>query len=237
MTDRMSVLYDLSHATLYGECLFVAICHATEFPPDHWENQNRRKSQLRRLQNWFLGCFFGFCDPKMPLFDRKSTGSLPYLELVLQFMSRLSISHQPKLLVENRPNATENRPTSTQNRPDATFLCHFATLLRRFVQVANCDLRRIVLDFLTSLIRVGWRDNVLRFVSIPRWRVGLTRSDRRFCYGDSSRFLPECPPVGCAFSLSRAPGVRSRFHRPEWQRSEGFPSSHFPHSCISCDSW
>ena len=149
MTDRMSVLYDLSHATLYGECLFAAICHATGFPPDHWENQNRRKSQLRRLQNWFLGCFFGFCDPKMPLFDRKSTGGLPYLELVLQFMSRLSIPHQPKLLVENRPNATENRP-------NATILCHFATLLRHLATIlchsahdAKVDLRRIAYDFLT----------------------------------------------------------------------------------------
>ena len=70
-------------------------------------------------------------------------------------MSRLSISHQPKRLVENRPNATENRPDPTQNRPNATFLCHFATLSGHFAHDTNSDLRRIASDFLTSRIRVG----------------------------------------------------------------------------------
>ncbi len=70
-------------------------------------------------------------------------------------MSRLSISHQPKRLVENRPNATENRPTSTQNRPDATFLCHFATLSCHSVRDTNSGLRQIACDFLTAGNRVG----------------------------------------------------------------------------------
>ena len=70
-------------------------------------------------------------------------------------MSRLSISHQPKRLVENRPNATENRPDPTQNRPDPTFLCHFATLLGHFVHDTNSGLRQIASDFLTAGNRVG----------------------------------------------------------------------------------
>ncbi len=115
----------------------------------------RRKSELRRLQNRFLGCFFRFGGPKSRLFDRKSTGGLPYLGLLSRVMSRPSISHQPKLLVVSRPNATENRPTSTQNRHDATFLCHFATLLRHSAHDANSRLRRIACDFLTTWNSVG----------------------------------------------------------------------------------
>ena len=70
-------------------------------------------------------------------------------------MSRLSITHQPKRLVENRPNATENRPNATVLRPNATETRPNATVLRHFAHVAKVDLRRIALDFLTSRIRVG----------------------------------------------------------------------------------
>ena len=69
--------------------------------------------------------------------------------------SRLSITHQPKRLVENRPNPTENRPTLTEMRPDATEMRPNATLLRHFAYVANSGLRQIACDFLTSRIRVG----------------------------------------------------------------------------------
>ena len=95
----------------------------------------------------------------MPLFDRLSPIGFEAfcrnLHCCCGFRRGASITHQPKVPAKNRPNATENRPTSTQNRPDATFLCHFATVSRPFVQVANSDLRRIVCDFLTSRIRVG----------------------------------------------------------------------------------
>ena len=95
----------------------------------------------------------------MPLFDRKFRmrlgGCLQYPMILSRFASRLAISHQPKLLVKNRPNPTENRPTLTENRPDATFSCHFATLLRHFAHDTNSHLRQIVSDFLTSGNRVG----------------------------------------------------------------------------------
>ena len=70
-------------------------------------------------------------------------------------MSRLSITHQPKRLVENRPNATENRPNATFLCHLRALLCHLATLLRHSVHVANSDLRRIACDFLTLGNRMG----------------------------------------------------------------------------------
>ena len=112
--------------------------------------------------------FLAFSRLKMPLFDRKSRmclrAVLRYPVILSRFASRLSISHQPKLLVKNRPNATENRPTLTQNRPDQTILCHFATLLRHSVHDTNSDLRRIACDFLTSSNRVGG----IRFAALRR---------------------------------------------------------------------
>ena len=84
---------------------------------------------------------------------------LPYLTLLSRVTSRLSISHQPQLLVENRPNATENRPNATILCHFATILCHLATLLRHFVHDTKVDLRRIACDFLTIGNRMG-RTNV-----------------------------------------------------------------------------
>ena len=70
-------------------------------------------------------------------------------------MSRLSISHQPKLLVENRPNATENRPNATVLRPNATETRPNATLLGHSVHDAKVDLRQFSENFLTLGNRVG----------------------------------------------------------------------------------
>ena len=91
----------------------------------------------------------------MALFDRQSPGSLRYLTLASWVMSRLSISHQPKLPVVSRHFATVLRRDATILCHLRALLCHFATLLRHFVHVANSDLRRIACDFLTSRIRVG----------------------------------------------------------------------------------
>ena len=112
----------------------------------------------------------------MPLFDRKSPirfeAFCRNLHCCCEFRRGASITHQPKVPVKNRPNATKNRPDATENRPDATFLCHFATLLRHFVQRGNSDLRRIVFDFLTNTVRVGEseRSTLNRYRSTARHR-------------------------------------------------------------------
>ena len=112
----------------------------------------------------------------MPLFDRKSPirfeAFCRNLHCCCEFRRGASITHQPKVPVKNRPDATENRPDATENRPDATFLCHFATLLRHFVQRGNSDLRRIVFDFLTNTVRVGEseRSTLNRYRSTARHR-------------------------------------------------------------------
>ncbi len=48
---------------------------------------NRRKSQLRRLKNRFLGCFSGFRGPKSRVFDRNPLICIPYLELLSRVAS------------------------------------------------------------------------------------------------------------------------------------------------------
>ena len=70
-------------------------------------------------------------------------------------MSSLSIPHQPKLLVENRPNATENRPNATILCHLRALLCHLGAILCHSMHDANSGLRRIVCDFLTAGNRVG----------------------------------------------------------------------------------
>ena len=120
---------------------------------------NRRKSQLRTLKNRF----FRFLRPENATFRSQITdrfrGVLHYPAFLSWLMSRLSISHQPKRLVENRPNATENRPNATVLRPNATEMRPNATVLRHFAHIANSHLRRIACDFLTSGNRVGVRKN------------------------------------------------------------------------------
>ncbi len=116
---------------------------------------NRRKSQLRRLKNRF----FRFLRPQKATFRSQITdafrGALRYPVILSWFASRLSITHQPKQLVENRPNATENRPNATVLRPNATEMRPNATLLRHFVHDAKVHLRRIAFRFLTDSVRVG----------------------------------------------------------------------------------
>ena len=123
--------------------------------------QNRRKSQLRRLKNRF----FRFLMPENATFRSQIAdrfrGTLRYPVILSWLASRPSISHQPKRLVENRPNATVLRPNATEMRPNAT-------LLRHFVHDAKVHLRRIACDFLTSRIRVGAHP-IHRTVFVVAW--------------------------------------------------------------------
>ena len=112
-------------------------------------------------KNGFWGVFRSQKDTFRSQIADRFRGVLRYPIILSRFASRVSITHQPKRLVKNRPNPTENRPTLTENRPDATFSCHFATLLRHFVHNAKVDLRRIACDFLTSRNRVGVGDGFL----------------------------------------------------------------------------
>ncbi len=99
-------------------------------------SQNRRKSQLRRLKNRFLGCFFGFCDPKSRLFDRKSPicfGRFGRISNSHRGLCRWSFDwHSPQLPTENRPSATQNRPSATFSRHLETFSRHLETISRHF---------------------------------------------------------------------------------------------------------
>ncbi len=130
--------------------------------------QNRRKSQFERLKNRF----FRFLRPQNATFRSQIAdrfrGTLRYPAFLSWLASRPSISHQPKRLVENRPNATENRPNATVLRPNATEMRPNATLLRHFVHDAKVHLRRIACDFLTSRIRVG-TPPIHRTVFVVAW--------------------------------------------------------------------
>ena len=113
---------------------------------------NRRKSQLRRLQNRFLGCFFGFRDPKSRLFDRLSLFRIPDIELSSWVMSnevdsRIGASRDTKS-TEHDTKSTDHDMKST----DHDIWRHFHDTSRHHV---NVDLRRIASDFLTLRIRVG----------------------------------------------------------------------------------
>ena len=104
--------------------------------------------------------FLPFSRLKTTLFDRKSPICFEGFCRISNGcggLRRISFDwHSPQVPTENRPNATKNRPNATKNRPSATFLCHFATLLRHSVHIANSDLRQIACDFLTAGNRVGW---------------------------------------------------------------------------------
>ena len=118
-------------------------------------SQNRRKSELR---THFSSVFTIFASQNATLRSKiadAERAGLPHHRLISWFASKLSISHQPKRLVENRPNATKNRPDATQNRPSATQNRPDTTFSGRSVHDTNSDLRRIACDFLTSDIRVG----------------------------------------------------------------------------------
>ncbi len=113
---------------------------------------NRRKSQLRRLQNRFLGCFFGFRDPKTSLFDRLSLFRIPDIEVASWVMSnevdsRIGASGDTKS-TDHDIKSTDHDMKST----DHDIWRHFHDTSRHDAKV---DLRRIVSDFLTLRIRVG----------------------------------------------------------------------------------
>ena len=102
--------------------------------------RNRRKSELR-TDFWSVFAIFASQNAtfRSQIADAERAG-LPHLALLSWVTSKLSISHQPKRLVENRPNATENRPTSTQNRHKIDRMRHFYVISRHFC-VALCNSR------------------------------------------------------------------------------------------------
>ncbi len=114
--------------------------------------QNRRKSQLRRLQNRFLGCFSGFGDPKSRVFDRNPLICIPYLAILSRVMS---IALDSTTGANGDRKSTECDTKSTDHDILTTLGDTFTTLRDTFSHDTNSDLRRIVCDFLTSGIRVG----------------------------------------------------------------------------------
>ncbi len=114
--------------------------------------QNRRKSQLRRLQNRFLGCFFGFRGPKSRVFDRDPLFRIPDIELSSWVMSK---GVDSRIGASGDRKSTDHDTKSTDHdikSTDHDIWRHFHDTSRHDAKV---DLRRIVLDFLTVRIRVG----------------------------------------------------------------------------------
>ena len=114
--------------------------------------QNRRKSQLRRLQNHFLGCFSGFRGLNSRVFDRNPLIRIPYLSLSSWVMSRVIDS---AIGASGDTKSTDHDTKSTGRDILTTLGDTFTTFGDTSAHVAKVDLRRIALDFLTCGNRVG----------------------------------------------------------------------------------
>ena len=117
--------------------------------------QNRRKSELRTLQNRFLVCFSHFRVSKFRFLiaNRRSVSgdfavSCHPVVVYVEARDYTSAETTGRKSTECDRKSTNIDRNATEMRPNAT-------LLRHFVQVANSGLRRIACDFLTSRIRVG----------------------------------------------------------------------------------
>ena len=117
-----------------------------------WDRQNRHKSELRRLQNRFLGCFFGFRGPKSRFFDRNPLIRIPYLSLSSWVMSRVIDS---AIGASGDTKSTDHDTKSTGRDILTTLGDTFTTFGDTTAHVAKVDLRRIALDFLTAGNWVG----------------------------------------------------------------------------------
>ena len=123
--------------------------------------QNRRKSQLRKLQNRFWGVFSVFATQNVAFSianHRFVHGRLPYLGPLLRFASSQIVLILAANATFSRQNATVSRRDATVLRQDATLLRRDATFLRHSVKRRKSDLRQIAFRFLTVRIRVGGID-------------------------------------------------------------------------------
>ena len=108
-----------------------------------WIRQNRRKSEFKRLENRFFGCFFGFCDTiRSPITD-------PF-----RAVGRISNPHSDLRRVGSFGTRRKYRPFHVAMRPFCVTMRHFCVAMRHFCvtlrpfcvtsyHFANSDLRQI----------------------------------------------------------------------------------------------
>ena len=159
MASHHNVFQTAIHILLTAKCavsfskhiFFKSNC-LTANSPTPGIRRNRRKSELRSLQNRFLGCFSHFCDSKFRFLiaNRESVcGRLRYHEPALWVMSMANDSTLAANsdLFASRCDLFASRCDLFASRCDLfASRCDFFAYVRA---TRKNDLRRIVCDFLT----------------------------------------------------------------------------------------